>query len=293
MSEHPMDHIPIRKLRFDFDEVEGGNPLWSRTNPDFSMFINAFGVHVPYFERFLINVMRRYRDEIDSERIKEDVRGIIGQEAHHSINFLAWNKVLNDRYPGLAKIEGQAKQFFESTFSEKSKKFTIGFTAGYETFTFLGGMIILDRYDEYMADADPTIRALWVWHQVEEVEHGAVAFEFYKAFYPDDEWYRRFMVAFAFVHLGVESAKAYHHMMRIEGYYQQPRKALDAWKFGVSFLWDTGCAALPVMSKKYHPREYLESNPLANAWRKFYAMGNDPHALHALDVDNMLAADNN
>ena len=101
---------------------------------------------------------------------------------------------MNERYPGLAKIEGQAKQFFESTFLKKSKKFTIGFTVGDETFTFLGGMIILDRYDEYMADA--------------------------------------------------------------EGYYQQPRKALDA-------------------------------------WRKCYAMGNDPHAFHALDVDNMLAANNN
>ena len=59
MSEHPMDYIPIRKLRFDFGEVEGGNPMWSRTNSGFSMFINAFGVHVPYFERFLINVIRR------------------------------------------------------------------------------------------------------------------------------------------------------------------------------------------------------------------------------------------
>ena len=145
MSDHPMDHIPIRKLRFDFDEVEGGNPLWSQTNPEFSMFINAFGVHVPYFERFLINVMRSYRDEVDNERIKADVRGIIGQEAHHSINFLAWNKALNGYYPGLAKIESQAKEFFESAFLEKGKKFTIGFTAGYEIFTFLGGMIILDQ----------------------------------------------------------------------------------------------------------------------------------------------------
>jgi len=41
-------------------------------------------------------------------------------------------------------------------------------------------MIILDRYEELMGDADPDLRALWVWHQVEEVEHGAVAFDFYE-----------------------------------------------------------------------------------------------------------------
>ncbi len=151
-------------------------------------------------------------------------------------------------------------------------------------------MIILDGYDEYMADADPTIRALWVWHQVEEVEHGAVAFDFYKTFYPDDEWYRRFMVGGAFMHLSVESAKAYHHMMNLEGYYREPRKALNAWKVGLAFLLDTGRAAMPVMSKKYHPRDFLEQNPLANAWRKFYAMGNDLHALNTLDVESMLAA---
>lgn len=62
MSEHPMDHIPVRQLRFDFaDDLD---PVWSRSCPDFAIFINALGVHVPHFEHFLVRVMRASRDEL-------------------------------------------------------------------------------------------------------------------------------------------------------------------------------------------------------------------------------------
>ena len=60
-SIHPMDNFPVRQLRFDFDTVENHDPVWSQSNPDFAIFINALGVHVPHFERFLVKVMRQYR----------------------------------------------------------------------------------------------------------------------------------------------------------------------------------------------------------------------------------------
>jgi predicted metal-dependent hydrolase len=274
-----MDEIPVRQLRFKFDDVEGHDPVWSRSSPDFAIFINALGLHVPHFERFLVKVMRAYRDELRDEALLKDVQAIIGQESHHAFNFLSWTKELNKRYPKTARLDESARHYFDNALKKRSKKFKIAFTAGYETFTFLGGMIILNRYQELMADADPTIRALWVWHQVEEVEHGAVAFDFYKAFYPDAEWYRRGLVLFAFMHISWETFKAFAHMIRVEGFYRSPLRALKAWKFFISFAWGLLTTALPVLSSKYHPREHpictKRQSPIAIAWREYYDSGQD------------------
>ena len=297
MPTHPMDQIPVRPLRFEYESVENDEPLWSRSKPDFAMFMNALGVDVPHFERFLVAVMRRYRTELTPAEpaqalLLKDVQAIIGQEAHHAFNFLRWNQHLAGRYPKLPALDTQAKQYFDGALAARSRKFHIGFTAGYETFTFLGGMIILNRYEERMADADPTIRALWVWHQVEEVEHGAVAFDFYRHFYPDSEWYRRWMVVFAFCHISFETFKAYAHMVKCEGYLRSPRKALRAWKFFTGFAWDLARSALPVLSRHYHPRNHpicnAQQNRIAIAWRDLYGSDRNAHPLTNQDMDALL-----
>lgn len=294
MTEHPMDHIPVRQLRFDFESLQASDTVWSRSSPNFSIFINALGLHVPYFERFLVKVMRAYRDELDDPELLEDVKAIIGQESHHAFNFIKWTEVLAAKYPGIAALDDHARVYFEKKFEEGDKKFNIGFTAGYETFTFLGGMIVLNRYRELMADADPVMRALWVWHQVEEVEHGAVAFDFYKAFYPDDEWYRRWMIVRAFGHISWETFKAFGVMARGEGYYRSPMKALKAWGFCLKFAFDLGWAALPVLSRDYHPRNHPicndEQNKVAVAWRRYHEAGNDTQQLNDAAVAAMLGS---
>ena len=281
-APHPMDEFPVRQLRFKFDDVNEHNPVWSKSSPEFAMFINSLGVHVPHFERFLVKVMREYRDELHSEQLKEDVKNIIGQEAHHAFNFVKWTEYLIRRYPKLKAIDEHAQHYFSQALT-KNKRFKIGFTAGYETFTFLAGMIILDRYQELMADADPVLRALWVWHQVEEVEHGAVAFDFYQAFYPEDEWYRKWMVLRAFCHISWETFKAYRQMLKVEDYYSSQAKALKGWKFFVAFAADLAIHAIPVLRRGYHPRHHPvcnnEQNQIAVAWREYHKAGNDAQFL--------------
>ena len=56
---HPMDQIEVRPLRFEVADLDDAGLVWSRSCPEFAMFINALGVHVPYFERFLVGVMRK------------------------------------------------------------------------------------------------------------------------------------------------------------------------------------------------------------------------------------------
>ena len=279
---HAMDNFPVRPLRFDFDAIEAHDPVWSRSSPEFAMFINALGVHVPHFERFLVKVMREYRDELTDARLKRDVRNIIGQEAHHAFNFVEWTKHLARRYPGIDRVDKAAQTYFDAAL-QRSKRFKIGFTAGYETFTFLAGIIILDRYEELMADADPVLRALWVWHQVEEVEHGAVAFEFYQAFYAEHEWYRKAMVVFAFAHISWETFKAYRHMLPAEGYYASLPRAWKGWKFFAGFAYDLARSAWPVLKRGYHPRNHpvacASQNRIAVAWREYESTGGNAELL--------------
>jgi predicted metal-dependent hydrolase len=315
-AEHPMDQIPVRQMKFRFADsaaTDSGSsdsgspdessqpPVWSRTSPDFAIFINALGIHVPHFERFLVKVMRTYRDELpttlpadlNQPQLRDEVQAIIGQEAHHAFNFLGWTKVLGKHYPGVMALDAHAKTYFDGVFKRRDKKFLIGFTAGYETFTFLGGLIILNRYKELMADADPTLRALWVWHQVEEVEHGAVAFDFFRAFYPDALWYRRWMVVRAFGHIAWETRQAFALMIRREGFYSQPGRALQAWKFFAGFAFDMARAAWPVLARDYHPRNHPicndEQSQIAVAWRKYHAAGHNTLQLNNAAIEQMLA----
>ncbi len=134
MATHPMDDIPVRRLRFKLDEdgpEESHHPIWSRSCPDFSMFINALGIHVPYFERFLVEVMRKYRGELSDPKLEEDVHAIMGQEAFHAFNFVGWNKAMAHYYPGVAKLDEGAREYFEDALATRDKKLHIGFTAGY------------------------------------------------------------------------------------------------------------------------------------------------------------------
>jgi uncharacterized protein len=136
VTGHPTDGIVVRPLQFQVMDLPADDVAWSRTCPEFSVFINALGLHVPWFERYLIKALRKAK-----------------------------------------ALDESAKAYFAARAESDSLKQLVGYTAGYETFTFLAGMIILEGYDRWFADSHPVMKAIWVWHQVEEVEHGAVAFD--------------------------------------------------------------------------------------------------------------------
>ena len=277
---HPMDNIAVRPLKFD---PASSDPIWSQSSPEFAMFINALGIDVPHFERFLVKVMREHRGALDNPQLLEDVQAIIGQESHHAFNFNRWTNRLIEKYPALERVNASCARSF-ARLAKRGKKFQIGFVAGYETFTFLGGLIILQRYQELMAEADPVMRGIWVWHQVEEVEHGAVAFDFYQAFYGKHEWYRKGLVILAFTHILGETFKAYAPMVGGEGLYKTPRLALRAWRFFARFGLDLAISALPVLKRNYHPRNHPicnnEQNQIAVAWRNHYQNGGNVKTLN-------------
>jgi predicted metal-dependent hydrolase len=284
-SAHPMDEIPVRPLQFDLNKISFNDPLWSRTKPEFSMFINALGVHVPYFERYLVKALSSAKKLIKDEALLRDVSAIIGQEGHHAKNFISVNRWLSKRYPEVERLDRQARSYFADHAKKDDMKRLLAFTAGYETFTFLGGMIVLENHDKWFKDADGVMKALWLWHQVEEVEHGAVAFEVYKHLYAEHEWYRKWMVLFALLHIASETIQCYWAMAKVEGWLRNPFSAVKKMSFCIITLARFLKSAMPVFRKDYHPRTHrmvtTKQNPIQIAWRRYEKSGGD-----VLEIDH-------
>jgi predicted metal-dependent hydrolase len=195
------------------------------------------------------------------------------------------NQALAHRYPKIAAHDKAARDYFARRGKTDSLKQLVGFTAGYETFTFLAGLVILDNYARWFADSDPVMKALWVWHQVEEVEHGAVAFDVYKSLFGEHEIYRKYMIVLALLHIAGETAKSYTHMARVEGWLRTPFKAAYHMMFGTMMLLRLFWSALPVFRRGYHPRQHplvtSAQNPIQIAWRRFENDGGD-----VLEIDH-------
>ena len=281
---HPMDDFPVRPLDFGMDDFGADKIVWSQSSPEFAVFINALGLHVPYFERYLIHTMNTVKHDVSDAKLRRDMAALVGQEGHHARNFIAFNQTMANRYPKVTKLDAAAKAHFRNAGKKDSKKRLVGFTAGYETFTFLAGLIILRNYDKWMANSNPVMKALWVWHQVEEVEHGAVAHDVYRALYGKHEWYRKYMVLAAGWHIAWETIKAYTHMARHEGWLRNPIKAVKSFGFLFATLGEMAWQTLPVFRKTYNPRNHplatSKQDPVAIAWRRHAKKGGN-----VLDID--------
>ncbi|TDU25847.1 hypothetical protein DFR24_4292 [Panacagrimonas perspica] len=279
LASHPMDDFPVRPLTFDLGSAEGEGVVWSRTCPEFAVFINALALHIPHFERYLIKAMRAAREHITDPKLRRDMTAIIGQEAHHAKNFLLFNAALARRYPKVGRHDAEAAKDFADRAEKDSLKQLVGFTAGYETFTFLAGIIILKNYERWFADSDPTLKAMWMWHQVEEIEHGAVAFDVYKQLYGQHEWYRKWTILHALTHIAVQTLKTYPHMAKVEGWLRNPFKGAAKLWFCVHMLLRLLHAALPVFRRNYDPRKHpiatTAQDPIQVAWRRFEAADGD------------------
>jgi len=290
--EHPMENIMVRPLDFQSEKLGEESVLWSESSPYAAMFLNAFSVHVPYFERYLIRSMIKARKLIKDDSLREDVDAIIGQEAHHARNFIEFNKIMARRFPKIGEMEKRNKQDFARWAKKDDMKELVGFTAGYETFTFLAGMIVLANYEGWMGDSEETMKAMWVWHQVEEVEHGAVAFEVFKYLYGKYEWYRKAMIVKALFHIASEVAKAYLHMCKEEGYFHRLGSTVKSVSFLTSTLSKMAWYCLPTLSRKYHPREHplatTNQNRIAVAWRRFTKAGGDPLKIDRVKMEEII-----
>lgn len=173
--------ITIRAIQPDF--ANGTNPYWFNDNPFTTHMVNTLSFHFPPGEQMFVKSVNFYRDQITDPELKKAVRAFTGQEMLHSKVHDAFNEWVASRVPDAEVYCREITQILEQRYAERVRSnplINLAVTVSLEHMTAIMAATLLRRED-IIAKIDPEVRALLIWHAIEEIEHKSVAFDVYQS----------------------------------------------------------------------------------------------------------------
>lgn len=183
--------IPPRQVKFDFAEDAPRYPV--DNNATASLFLAMLSGFFPPGERFFVESVRRYRNQITDPELKAAVSGFIGQEAIHGREHERLNEYLLER--GIdTNIPERAVKIGLWFLEKLPPKQQLACTTMMEHFTAtLAEQLLTDK--EFTSKFDPQLLPMWQWHALEELEHKSVAYDVHETV-GNDAKDRRLAVAY-------------------------------------------------------------------------------------------------
>ena len=251
-SKTPKNMIPkVRRPQFAFSEANDMPRYWWDNDPAKTLLLAALSASFPPGERFFIDSVRHYQDQITDPELKKAIKGFIGQEAHHSREHELMNGFLQERGVDLARLEREILGFMNLLRKHLSPERQLAHTVAVEHFTALMAEEFLLKYDA-LEQMDPRIAPIWAWHAIEESEHKAVAFDVYKAI-GGSEFTRVTEMMIVSVLFPVFSAVHLVQLMKEDGQLGN----MKSWLSGLNYMWGRPGVfrkLLPSYFKFYSPR---------------------------------------
>jgi predicted metal-dependent hydrolase len=175
--------IKARRTRFD---LTGTPNEWVPGDLQSTHTIDSLHVALPPGERWFCDVFRDALPMITDDRLREDVRGFIGQEATHAkahdlgLEHLARHGIDLRREVAWAdrtraRLRARGKRL-PAWLQRRLLRNELAAIATIEHYTAVLGEWIVEAE---LRDADPQMLDLLRWHGAEEMEHRAVAFDLY------------------------------------------------------------------------------------------------------------------
>jgi predicted metal-dependent hydrolase len=263
--------VQIKPQRMGFAFDQSVPRYWFANDPLLTHFMNVFSLTFPDGEQFFVDSVRNLREQVqDTERQKE-ISGFIGQEAMHSLEHKSFNQHLETQ--GYKAVTDEATKIARGMLKFARKHFSpelqLAATAGLEHLTaILADAVLAD--EEFVSQIDPSVRALWVWHAIEETEHKAVAFDLYND--TVGSYAMRVSVFLrASLALSVFMSRYTYKMLEVDGLHRNPRVlARGLWRmFGINgFFTRVIPAYLDYLRPGFHPWDDDNSKLIAQ-WQDY------------------------
>ena len=173
--------VQIKPRNRSHDIAEALQGEWLDNNAFLTAVFNGMSITFPAGEKFFIDSVRHYADDVTDPVLKDHIKGFCGQEGFHRREHQRYNEALCDaRGYDLNKLEGKLTRRLVWAQKNLTPLQNLAITVAIEHFTAVLAELLL-RPDSVMNKADPAMRNLWRWHAAEEMEHKSVAFDVYRA----------------------------------------------------------------------------------------------------------------
>lgn len=261
--------VKPRHMAFDFpDEIP---KYWCDDNPYLTHFMNALSAVFPEGERFFIDSVRNYQAQIKDKSLLQEIRGFIGQEAHHSKHHTLFNKLVESTGTPMSAVDKFVRNGLTSARENLPKEHQLAITIALEHFTaIMAHRALVDEslYDGMLPEFQDLIR----WHAIEETEHKAVAYDVYQTVCGDVSIRRRVMLETTLTFIGHITAFQIYFLIK-DGFPVRPLKFL---KF-LNFLFGTQGFFRKIIpdyidyyKADFHPWEH-DNHALVEDWKTRYA----------------------
>ena len=242
----PEEALPITvREGLDFD-LDGDIPRhWFGGDAFKTRFFDAMSVLFPEGERFFIACVRDYKDQVTDPAHKQAMLDFARQEAQHTKVHNAFNRRLAAQGVKVDKIlANQRRNLFDIARQRLSKPHTLAMTAASEHLTALMAHGFFENR-QHFADADPRVRAMFVWHAIEEVEHKGVAFDVMQQAAGVGYGLRVWALLAVSIQFPMFIFQILNHMLKVDGYSRRQRWGI--WLKGLWWLYKPGGMMAPLL----------------------------------------------
>ncbi len=201
--------MKVRMPKMDFTQV----PIFWAPNREFAQSYNAFSTVPAHIEPYLVKVMIAAKKALDPKHtaLHKEMETFIKQEVQHCKMHLAYNEhLVKSGYEVMLPLEATYKADYERFLKEKSLRFNIAYSEGFEAMGCTAAEVFFEELDEFLEGADPRAADLWRWHLAEEFEHRETCWRLYKTLYGSGPFawaYRIYGLVCAMKHIGGHTRK--------------------------------------------------------------------------------------
>jgi hypothetical protein len=242
---------------------------WLDHDPFKTRFFEAMSLTFPDGERYFIDCVRKYRDQVTDPELAAQVKSFMYQEGQHGMVHTQFNDRLRAQGIAVDKILEFARAKIEGFKRDFSPAFNLGKTAGAEHMTAMMAHGFFST--GLLKGADPRVRAMFAWHAVEEIEHKAVAYDVYEKVAKGGYWTRVLSMLHTSLSFTLHVLLITRYMLNVDG-----KGGFRTWLKGLWWLYGWGGLYPRLMGHYlvyflpgFHPWKY-GSLEVYNTWLAAY-----------------------